>query len=112
MNVMYEKRSNMDTVRDIKSVAQTDGVIEVVSEGDTREINGEIVHIDGASVISISDYFGDEISQIEPTDISDMSPNTLTLYCDCAQQIANRVIVEFDDSRSVEIDGCINSAES
>lgn len=79
---------------------------EVVIEKEDNIIrsNGEIINIDEAKVVSISNYYGSEISEIDPSDIHSVENDVASFYCNSAMVTANRVTLDLL-SNSVEING-------
>lgn len=114
MNAMYVSNSDEHLfVNNINMIHQKNNTIKYMKKDKKSEITGDIVQINNANIIEISDYFGSAFqsnnnsnkNNITSLDIINMSPNIIELSCKSAQSIGNRVIIEFEDGREVEING-------
>lgn len=114
MNAMYVDNSDEHLfVNDINIIHQENNTIKYTKSDKKSEISGDIVQINKADIIEISDYFGSAFqlnnksdkNNISSLDIVNMKPNIIELSCKSAQSIGNRVIIKFKDGREVEVNG-------
>lgn len=120
MNAMYINSSNEHlSVNNVSFIHQKNNIIIYRKSGVESKTRGDIVQINDADIIQISDYFGSAFrsnsksskNKITSLDIIDMNPNTIKLLCNSAQSIGNRVVVKFTDGRKFEISGNLISGE-
>jgi hypothetical protein len=89
-------------------LAYTDNNSLIVHDGTGEtEVDGQIMNVSDPDVVSISDYHGSEVSHIKPSDIYAIDNEAVSLYCNEAMQVSNRVTIKFDSNREVEVSGKI-----
>lgn len=80
----------------------------IVNDGDeSKEIEGEIVNVSNPDVVSISSYYGSETSRINSSDIYAINNEAVSLYCNQAMQVSNRVSIQLKSGEEIEISGKI-----
>jgi hypothetical protein len=80
----------------------------IVKDGDkSKEIEGEIVNVSNPDVVSISSYYGSETSRINSSDIYAINNEAVSLYCNQAMQVSNRVSIQLKSGEEIEISGKI-----
>ena len=96
----------MESLDNVSKVDSCDDSLTIES-GSTKDIDGEILNVNGAEIISVKDYYGSEVSDITGDDIHSISDSAASLYCREAMKVGNRVSLELTSGKSVEINGRI-----
>jgi hypothetical protein len=110
---MYQDNNfGQQIIYDVESIEQKRDKIEFNKNNSKKSVNGRIVNVTDSKVISITNYYGNGVDRIDATsDVRNMGSNKLDILCSSAQNIGNRVILDFDDGRHIEISGNLKAAE-
>jgi len=107
MQLMVQSKNDLNSFNGIRMAqVEDDSHIKINDESRIRNIEGEIMSVGEAEIVSIEDYYGNEISKIRPDDIHRLKDGILYVYCDSAMRVCNRVVLDID-KRSIEINGRI-----
>lgn len=113
MYFMYQNNnSEQQIIYDIESVEQQKDKVKFKKNGSKKSVNGRIVNVTNSEVITITNYYGNEIDKINATsDVQNIGSDKLDILCSSAQNIGNRIILDFEDGRKVEISGNLKRAK-
>lgn len=105
MQLMVQEENSLNSFNDIKTAqVEDDSTIKIDEVTQTRNVRGEIMNVNNAEIISIKNYYGNEISKIRTDDIYRIKNEILYIYCDSAMKVSNRIVLEIGD-RTIEIEG-------
>lgn len=112
MDLTYTQTEMDFSLEGVESVEQSEGSLLVTRGDTTDEIkNSTLTSVRSAHQVSVRGYYGEEVSQIDQSDIITFLSDVLCVECSSAQQIGNRVIVQFENYE-VEFSGDLESASS
>lgn len=111
---MYQNNNtDQKIIHDVESVVQKQDEVEFKKNSQMKSVKGKIVNVTNSEVISVKNYHGNGIDRINAkSDVYKMNSERLDILCNSAQYISNRVILDFEDGRKVEIGGCLKSAKA
>lgn len=109
MQVMVQKgKGSMQPYSNtITAYRREKNTLIVNNEDKSKEIEGEIVNVSNPDVVSISSYYGSETSRINSSDIYAINNEAVSLYCNQAMQVSNRVSIQLKSGEEIEISGKI-----
>lgn len=112
MDITYTKKKREYSRTNIDSAEQSDESLNIMTGEETEVIeDSSLSSVRSANTVCIRRYYGDQVSEIEKANIVTFTPDILRIKCTSAQQIGNRIIIQFEDN-SVEFSGELYSARS
>lgn len=111
MNLIWQRNGNTKCERDISSVSVDGNKLEIDFGDRIKSVEGEIASVDNVTKVSVADYFGQEVSKIGGSDVTEIEQDVFTVLCNSAQQISNRCVLKLKNDRNADINGYIVFAE-